>query len=223
VLSVPHDEGRAAFLDALDGFLGAVAPLDDRALLAASRCWGWCVVDVVTHVRLGLEEVASCLLTAGSSPGAPDRDAATYWETQPAGGDELAGILALRRIASASGSPTGALPPLRRVTDALTTRVAVLEDGVLAFQGWVLTTGDFLATWAVELAVHQLDLARDLEVARPPARALAVGRRTVEALLGCAVPVADDADALLLATGRRPPGPAERDQLGPYAERLPAL
>jgi len=223
VLSVPHDEGRAAFLDALDGFVGAVRPLDDRALLAASRCWGWCVVDVVTHVRLGLEEVASCLLTAGTGRSAPDRDAATYWETQPAGGDELAGILALRRIASATRAPTGALVPLQLVADALTARVTSLEDGVLAFQGWVLTTGDFLTTWAVELAVHQLDLARDLEVALPPARALAVGRRTVEALIGRPVPVEDHADALLLATGRRPPTPGERDRLGPYAERLPAL
>ncbi|GAA3570252.1 maleylpyruvate isomerase N-terminal domain-containing protein [Microlunatus spumicola] len=223
MLSVPHDEGRAAFLDALDGFVGAVRPLDDRALLAASRCWGWCVVDVVTHVRLGLEEVASCLLTAGTDLQAPDRDAATYWETQPAGGDELAGILALRRVASATHAPTGALPPLRTVADALTTRVASLEDGALGFQGWVLTTGDLLATWAVELAVHQLDLGRDLEVARPPARALAVGRRTVEALLGCPVPVEDDEDALLLATGRRAPTLGERDRLGPYAERLPAL
>jgi hypothetical protein len=223
VLGVAHEDGRATFVDALDGFVAAVEPLDDRALLAASRCWGWSVVDVVTHVRLGLEEVAACLLTAGTSRATPDRDAATYWQTQPAGSNELDGVLALRRIASATRAPTAALAPLRLVADALRGGVVRLEDGVLAFQGWVLTTGDLLATWAVELAVHQLDLGRDLEVPLPPPRALALGRRTVEALIGCAIPTEDDADALLLATGRRVPTPAERARLGPYAERLPAL
>ena len=58
-----------------------------------------------------------------------------------------------------------------------------LTDGVLAFQGGVLTTGDLLATWAVELGVHQLDLARDVEVAPPTPASLDLARRTVEALV----------------------------------------
>ncbi|HEY0240312.1 MAG TPA: maleylpyruvate isomerase N-terminal domain-containing protein [Friedmanniella sp.] len=183
-MRVPHPEGRDAFVGALDGFLGAVGPLDDHALLAASRCWGWTVVDVVTHVRLGLEEVASCLLTAGTCSGAPDRDAATYWLTEPPdlGTDEVAGILAIRRLASATRVPRSALVPLTRVSDALVLGVARLPDGALAFQGGVLTTGDLLATWAVELAVHQLDLAREIDVAPPSPDALAMARRTVEAL-----------------------------------------
>ena len=65
-----------------------------------------------------------------------------------------------------------------------------LPEGVLEFQAGVLTTGDFFATWAVELAVHQLDLAREVDVAPPTSEALGLARRTVEALAasGLAVP-----------------------------------
>lgn len=146
---------------------------------------------MVTHVRLGLEEVASCLLTAGTSDAEPDRDAATYWLTPPPGGgsDEVAGILAIRRVASATREPRSALVPLRVVADGLRAAVPRLGDGVLAFQGCVLTIGDFLATWAVELAVHQLDLARELDVAPPPPLALDLVRRTVEASAAAGLPL----------------------------------
>lgn len=198
VLRVAHEEGRLAFLAALDDFLAAVRPLDDHALLAASRCWGWSVVDVVTHVRLGLEEVGCCLLTAGTCDAAPDRDAATYWLTRPPGSgtDEVAGVLAVRRIASATRSPSAALTPLRLVGDALRSAVPRLTDGVLAFQGSVLTTGDFLATWAVELAVHQLDLAHEIPVAPPGPGGLGLGRRTVEALAAAGLPAPEYAERL---------------------------
>ena len=192
MLSVPHEEGRLAFLGALDHFLAAVEPLDDHALLGASRCWGWTVVDVVTHVRLGLEEVAACLLTAGSSTAAPGLDSATYWLAQAAPGDadELAGLLTIRRVASATWAPSTSVTLLRQVTTGLRSSVRRLPEGVVQFQGGVLATGDLFATWAVELAVHQLDLAREVDVAPPTADALALARRTVDALAasGLAVP-----------------------------------
>src|SRR3954453_925319 len=112
---------------------------------------------------MGLDEVACCLLTAGTCDEPPDRDAATYWQTSSAGSDEVAGVLALRRIESATRVPTAALEPLRLVTRSLRPAVERLADGVLAFQGWTLSTGDFLATWAVELALHQVDVGRALE------------------------------------------------------------
>jgi hypothetical protein len=135
-------------------------------------------------VRLGLEEVAACLLTAGTSRATPDRDAATYWLAEPPGdgADELAGLLATRRLASATRAPSAAVALLRQVTRGVRAGAQRLDDGVLEFQGHVLTTGDFAATWAVELAVHQLDLARDVEVAAPTTDALGLARRTVEAL-----------------------------------------
>ena len=144
----------------------------------------------MTHVRLGLEEVAACLLTAGTCDAPPDRDAATYWLTPPPGSsDEVAGLVAIRRIASATRAPSAALVPLRLVSSALRSAAERLPDGVLAFQGGVLTTGDFLATWAVELAVHQLDLAREIDVARPAPRPLVLAGRTVDALAGTGLAV----------------------------------
>ena len=224
-MAVPHAEDYAAFRAALDGFLSAVNPLDDHALLAASRCWGWTVVDVVTHVRSGLDEVAAALLGVGAAPGEPDRDAASYWaEPSPgADGDPVPGIVATRRLGSAAHRPSSAVGSLRVVSAALRTGVARLGDGTLEFQGHVLTTGDFLATWAVELVVHQLDLGRDLDVAPPDALPLALARRTLEALLGAPLAVADDVDAVLLGTGRRSPTAAERERLGAAVERLPLL
>lgn len=198
MLSVPHEEGRSAFLGALEGFLAAVDRLDDHALLGASHCWGWTVVDVVTHVRLGLEEVAACLLTAGTSEARPDHDAATYWLTTPPGSgtDEVGGLVAVRRTASATRAPSGALLPLRQVTTGLAVAARRLPEGVLAFQGCVLTTGDFLATWAVELAVHQRDLAREVDVAAPALDALDLARRTVGALVAAGRPAPEFAGRL---------------------------
>ena len=198
MLDVPHAEGRDAFLDALDGLLAAVEPLDDRDLLGATWCWGWTVVDVLTHVRLGLEEVAAGLLAAGTCDAEPDRDAATYWSTPPpgGGGDEVAGVLAIRRTATATRAPSTAVTLLRQVTTGLRPAVRRLPAGVLAFQGGVLTTGDLCATWAVELALHQLDLAREVDVAPPPAVALGLARRTVDALAAAGLAVPEFADRL---------------------------
>ena len=69
-----------------------------------------------------------------------------------------------------------------------------------------MSTGDFLATWAVELAVHHLDLGRELDLAPPPGTALRLARATVEALAGQPLREAwSDTDAVLVGTGRRPP------------------
>ncbi|MGL5910014.1 MAG: hypothetical protein ACRCZP_08430, partial [Phycicoccus sp.] len=85
------------------------------------------------------------------------------------------------------------------------------------FQGLVLTSGDLLASWAVENAVHHLDLL----VAGPAsASALGLARSTAEALLDEPLPEAwDDECATLVATGRAPvPDDAAR-----LVDRLPVL
>jgi hypothetical protein len=64
----------------------------------------------------------------------------------------------------------------------------------------VFAPGDYLAIWAVENAVHHLDLLSD---APAPAEALALTRGTVEALLGEPLPESwSDEDAVLVGTGR---------------------
>jgi hypothetical protein len=54
--TVELGRARSAFLEQVSAFVAAVADLTDHQLLAASRCHGWAVLDVLVHVRGGLEE-----------------------------------------------------------------------------------------------------------------------------------------------------------------------
>jgi hypothetical protein len=66
-----------------------------------------------------------------------------------------------------------------------------------------MTSGDFLATWVVELAVHQLDLGQG--AGHPTPGSLTAVRRTVEAIADVDLPERwDDEDAALIALGRLP-------------------
>lgn len=155
------------------------------------------------------------------------RDAASYWLTGPPANDDAAddvdGILWTRRTASAYGRPTGALEHLKIAAAALVTAVNRMPDHPVAFQGHVLASG-LLATWAVELAVHQMDLATDLEIGRPTRESLRLARITVEAPAGSALPADwSDEACLLLGTGRTPVDAATRAAAGPVADRLPVL
>jgi hypothetical protein len=95
--------------------------------------------------------------------------------------------------------------------------MAAMPDRPHLWQGHVSTSGDFLAVWAVENVVHHLDL----EVADPaPAGAMALARRTVEAIVGEGLPAAwPDEQAVLVGTGRLP----VPDEASELAERLPAF
>lgn len=74
-----------------------------------------------------------------------------------------------------------------------------------------MSMGGFVATWVVELAVHQLDL--DVE-GTPVGAGLA--RRTLVALAGAALPEQfDDAEAVLAGLGRIP-WPAHAGDPGPF-------
>lgn len=205
-LRIDHATGLTAFLDELDAFVTAVGSASDHDLLAASRCHGWAVVDVVVHVRTGLQDMLGGAVTPSASP--PDTDAASYWRTDvpsdDGGADTVDGILWTRRTASAYRRPTGAVGHLRAAADAVRRAVERMPDGPVAFQGHVLTSGDFLATWAVELAVHHLDVCKDIDLGPPTAESLRLGRLTVETLAGAAFPSDwSDADCLLAGSGRR--------------------
>ncbi|MEA2207475.1 MAG: hypothetical protein QOE77_4251 [Blastocatellia bacterium] len=204
-LSFDLPTARAAFTEQVGAFLAAVEALDDHQLLAASHCHGWAVLDVVVHVRSGLEEMLRGCTAPTTDP--PTADAATYWSAAATSDatDPVEGILWTRRTASAYSRPRRAVRHLRAAADAVLAAVEQLADTRVRFQGLVLISGDFLATWAVELAVHQLDLGRDLDVPAPPSAALRLARATVEALLEHALPESlPDREVLLLGTGRRP-------------------
>ena len=182
--TVPLDEARPTFLAALDAFVAAVDALDDLALLGPSRAHGWSRLDCLVHVRAGLQEMLAGL--PARTDAAPDVDSASYWTSWEEAADEdpVPGILQTRRTASAYARPTHAMEHLRQVTTGLRHAVTALDDGAHDFQGHVLTSGDLLATWAVELAVHHHDLDLPADLPAPDPAAVRLGRRTADALAG---------------------------------------
>ena len=197
-LAYPHVDAVPAMQRQVEAFVGAASALDDLALLGPSRCHGWSLLDLVVHVRLGLQEMA--VGTTSRTDEAPDHDAASYWSTRPDDRDDdpVPHILWLRRTASAYVRPTSAVTHLRDVATAAIAAVRAMPEGVVGFQGQRMTTGDFVATWVVELAVHQLDLGDDDDV---PGAGWA--RATIEAVADADLPAAlDDRSAVLAGLGR---------------------
>jgi hypothetical protein len=161
----------------------------------------------------------------------PDRDAATYWNAfTPGSGsdadidtDAIEGDRFIRTLSAAYARPTSAVRHLRMTADGLARAVRASAPGAVRFQGHVLATGDFLGTWAVELAVHHLDLARELDLPAPHPAALRMSRDTVAALVGELPREWSDETAVLAGTGRLALDERMREQAGPVADRLPAF
>lgn len=220
-MHVDHATGRAAFLSGLAGILDVAEALDDDQLLAASWCRGWTVGDVLVHVHLGLQ--AMLLGLVSSTEAEPDTDAAGYWRAFPPDAeptpDHLGQLQFVRRMSAAYRRPVGLVAHLRQTADGVRAAAAILPEAPVPCQGMVLDSGDFLTAWAVELAVHQLDLGRDLALAPPAPDALGLARATVEHLAGERLPdMLDDVSAVLAGSGRIPP-----DAAGPAAGLLPVL
>jgi hypothetical protein len=203
-LSYDHVTAVDLLLAETGAFVAAAQRFSEYDLLGAATVHGWSRLDVVVHVRAGLEEMVG--VCAARVDDDPDHDAASYWasfaEADDAD-DAVPRILWMRRTASAYTRPAGAL---QHLTDVVATaRIALLRmpDHPVLFQGKTMTSGDFLATWVVELAVLQLDLGA--AAGHPTAGSLAVVRRTAEAIADVDLPAAwSDEDAALIALGRRP-------------------
>jgi len=200
-LSVPHQVALDLLRDQLRGFTTQAGGLSDLELLDASLCHGWSRLDVVVHVRIGLDEfIAGCAAQTGA---VPDHDAASYWVSHPddRDADSVPHILWLRRTASAYGRPSAAVRHLDDVAARVETTLDRLPEQPVRFQDKVMASGDFLATWVVELAVHQLDL--DVATTRAAPAGLGLARRTVEAVAGHDLPPQlDDDVAVLSGLGR---------------------
>lgn len=130
----------------------------------------------------------------------------------------------MRLLSASYRRPTGLVGHLLPTAEAIRTAVPAMTPGAVRFQHRVLGTGDFLATWAVELAVHHLDLRRELDLPGPPAEALHLTRLTLEALAAGPLPASwPDGKAALLGTGRLAPSSEDRATAGAVADRLPLL
>jgi uncharacterized protein (TIGR03083 family) len=224
-MRIGHDEGRAAFLAELDALVAVARDLSDAELMAASRCTGWTVGDVIVHVHLGLQEMLLGLVAPTGEDA--DTDARDYWRIRlPTNDDDADGIAAMRFVrilGAAYRRPAGLVRHFLPTTQGVRGAVASLAPGAVRFQDRVLTTGDFLATWAVELAVHHLDLGRELTLAAPATPALRLARATIEALAGGELPAAwPDDTVVLLGAGRVRPDHSQI-QASPLVVKLPVL
>ena len=217
-LSVALEDGRVACADSIAGFLRAVDGLSEYDLLDVSRCHGWTRLDVVVHVIGGWEEMLRGVVSRVDS--APTVDAASYWTAfaaEFATDDPVPVLMSQRRRTAAWARPAAATAELHDIGAALQRGVSLVADTPCLWQGHVFAAGDFLAVWAVEHVVHQLDLRSE---APPPASALRLARATVESLVGEPLPSSwSDLDATLIGTGRV----VAPDDSGALASRLPAL
>jgi len=225
-MHVDHEVARTIFLDELAALLQACEGLDDVDFVAASRCRGWTVGDVLVHVHLGLQDMLLGLVSPTESPA--DTDATSYWRhqvpTNDPEADALAGVRFVRLLGAAYRKPSGVVGHMRPTASGVTTVVRGLSSGSLHFQGHVLTTGDFLATWAVELVVHHLDLGRELHVGAPATAAMSLTVATVEALLGGPLPAEWSQELRILAgTGRVKLNDDQARAAGSAAKLLPVL
>jgi uncharacterized protein (TIGR03083 family) len=204
-MNVPYAVAAAAMQGQLRRLLQAVDHLDDRALLESSRCLGWSRADVLAHVHLGLQEMLLGLVDPTDAD--PDTDAASYWRVEPPsndpGSDELDNLRFARLLASAYRRPTGLLGHLRPTVAGVSRAIEALRAPAVNFQGHVLSGGDFLATWATELAVHHLDLDLDNALPGPDPAALRLARQTGDALADQPSPADwDDEHAVLAGWSR---------------------
>lgn len=217
-LVVALEEGRAACTETIIGFQRAVDGLTEYELLGASRCHGWTRLDAMVHVLAGWQEMLLGLVTVVDAE--PTVDAASYWSAFAAeftADDPVPGLISQRRRTAYYLRPEQARVHLRQVGTALRSGVDRFDDLPCAWQGHVFAAGDYLAVWAVENVVHQLDLLTDEP---PPASAVGLARATIEALIEEPLPASwSDEEAVLIGTGRLPV-PADQVAL---ADQLPAL
>ena len=217
-LTIGIEEGRAACVDTVKAFMQAAAEFSEYDLLGASRCHGWTRLDVVTHVLGGWQEMLQGMVAPVEE--APTVDAASYWrafDAEYAALDPVLVLMTQKRRGLAYSRPQAARDQLEDVAGALLRGIEVLRDLPVSWQGHVFAAADFLAVWAVEDAVHQLDLRSQVEV---PGSGLGLARRTIEDLIEDPLPADwSDEQAVLIGTGRVSI-PDEHRQLG---ERLPAL
>jgi uncharacterized protein (TIGR03083 family) len=196
----------------------AVADLPDEDFERPSGCAGWLVRDLVCHLVIGAQDVLITLVTPADVE--PTVDAVTYWHLvePPTGEDPLDALIP--RLAAAYGEPRWLKFHLDDVGSAAG-RAAGLADPAarVSTRDEVLTVGDYLAAYVLEWTLHHLDLR---SAAEPPAETLGAARELLEKIAGTPFPASfSDKDALLIATGRRPPADAEKAALGDLAAKLP--
>ncbi|MFC0673798.1 maleylpyruvate isomerase N-terminal domain-containing protein [Brachybacterium hainanense] len=203
----------------------AVSSLTAQDMELPSGCRGWLVRDLVCHLVIDAQDVLITLATPAQ--GAATADAATYWDVlagPPDGEDPLDALIP--RLAAAYGDHRLLQFHLEDLGAAAGRAAAQVDPELLVgTKDRVLRAGDYLQAYVLEWTLHHLDLgAHRPALEPPPAASLSAARRLLERILGAPLPERiPDADALLIGTGRRMPSPAQVEQLGELAPRLPLI
>jgi hypothetical protein len=206
---------------AYEDLAGLVTGLSDDDGWQPTGCAGWCVRDLVQHHLLDGQRALVALATPAGRPA--DTDAVTYWaEWRPC--TDAAGVHRRQvRIMSGVWSRLEGLGRMYAETLAAVLIAAQRADPdeVVATQDHALRVDDLLTTLAVEAAVHHLDLVTGLDAPGPASAPLRAVRLTLDGLLGAPGPAWSDERWAVVGTGRAAPTAAEREELGPAADRLP--
>ncbi|MDN5601429.1 MAG: maleylpyruvate isomerase N-terminal domain-containing protein [Dermabacteraceae bacterium] len=209
----------------------AATGLPDAALARPSGCRGWLVRDLLCHLVMDAQNMLITLSTPAET--APTADALSCWTPSPTPPDGTAPEDALTvRLAAAYEDPALLRNHLEEV-GAAAGRAALLAhpDLPVATRDMTLTVRDYLGAHVLEWTLHHLDLLAHLGPDEepctdgPPAESLAAARDMVERRLRLRLPQTwTDADALRIATGRRPATATEQAELaalGPRGQMLP--
>lgn len=219
---VGQHEALGALRAAYGAFTNALEGLDDRAFLQPTLCSGWVVGDLVFHHMLDAQRALITLSTPSNDE--PDVDFVSYWRPWSANDDTAIAHARFVRVAASAYATRASLVGHRRVTAEAAIRAAEGADsaGRVATQGHTLTVPDFLATLAVEAAIHHLDLVAYIDAPGPHPDGLALARRTLDGLAGVDAGTQwDDRLYALKGTGRQPLTDEERERLGPLADAFP--
>ena len=215
--------------------------------MTATRCTGWVAGDLLYHQLLDARRALRTFASPAAGPA--DTGDVSYWlpysprsgDHSALGGAEAAAHARHVRIVAAA-YPPGALAWEWRETSGAACRAArACQHRFVATQGHVLPAADFIATLAVEAAIHYLDLTVGMPSApTPDAASLALVRRVLDGLLGAGgasgpgsaggtgrstggrVPDSwDDRSYALKGTGRIPLSGDDRAALAALADRFP--
>jgi len=207
--------------EAYDPLIAFAAAVDEQVGWTATELPGWTVRDVLFH--LATDGQRALVALASPSDRFCDTDDVTYWSAWQPGTDPAQSTLRGVRIAASAWTSVRGPAELFATTAQAVLAVAANTDLArsVATQGRTLTAEALLRTLVVEATVHHLDLQPAL-AAQPAAVALAEVRRVLDTLLGHAAPVGwDDIRYIRTGTGRQALDPAERQALGPLANRFP--
>ena len=217
-------------LAAVYGNMTAVADgLGEAEFMLPTRCAGWVTGDLLYHQLLDARRALRTFASPAAGPA--DADDVSYWRKySPRGGEhealgsaESAAHARHVRIVAAAYPPDGLAWEWRETAAAACRAARSCAHEFVTTQGHVLKTADFVATLAVEAAVHYLDLTVSLPSAPDPDPAsLALVRRVLDGLLGTPLPAGwDDRDCALKGTGRSALTAGDRAALAALADQFP--